>query len=283
MGAFPRDVASIAVLTGAGISAESGVPTFRGDGGLWRDYRAEDLATPHAFRRDPEIVWEWYEWRRGLIGACQPNAAHLTLARMENHFDDFVLVTQNVDGLHGLAGSRKAVELHGNIWRQRCTRNCRPAWEDRRVPLPELPPRCPDAGLWPGPTWYGSASRCPPLPWNRPMRPLSAASLCWSLAHRQSYNPRPPCRSSPRRAARTSSRSIPSQHPCQAPWTRFSARPRRRPCHSGGAPGWQAHHKHFLVKTPMRAPTPPDQATVAGLGLIGTASPPDRVLPGETG
>ena len=165
MGASPRDVASIAVLTGAGISAESGVPTFRGDGGLWRDYRAEDLATPHAFRRDPQIVWEWYEWRRGLIEACQPNAAHLTLAKMENHFGDFVLVTQNVDGLHRLAGSRKAVELHGNIWRLRCTRNCRPAWEDRRVPLHELPPRCSGCASLARPdvVWFGEPMPVAPL------------------------------------------------------------------------------------------------------------------------
>ena len=165
MGASPRDVASIAVLTGAGISAESGVPTFRGSGGLWRDYRAEDLATPHAFRREPEIVWEWYAWRRGLIGACRPNSAHLTLAKMEKHFDDLLLVTQNVDGLHGLAGSRKVVELHGNIWRLRCTRNCRPTWEDRRVPLPELPPRCPGCGSLARPdvVWFGEPMPTAPL------------------------------------------------------------------------------------------------------------------------
>ena len=99
------NVRSVTVLTGAGISAESGVPTFRGEGGLWRQYRAEELATPHAFRRDPSLVWEWYNWRRQLIGDCRPNAAHGTLVEMEAHFDDFVLVTQNVDGLHRLAGS----------------------------------------------------------------------------------------------------------------------------------------------------------------------------------
>ena len=116
------DVQSVAVLTGAGISAESGVPTFRGQDGLWRRMRAEDLATPRAFRRDPGLVWEWYDWRRGLISGCQPNAAHRTLAEMETHFDDFTLITQNVDGLHRLAGSRNIVELHGSIWEMRCTR-----------------------------------------------------------------------------------------------------------------------------------------------------------------
>ncbi len=150
-------VRSVAVLTGAGISAESGVPTFRGPGGLWRSYRAEDLATPHAFHRDPRLVWEWYDWRRGLISACQPNAAHDTLAEMESRFDDFCLVTQNVDGLHRLAGSRQVVELHGNIWRLRCTRGCRSPWEDRHVPLPEMPPHCPRCGelARPDVVWFG--------------------------------------------------------------------------------------------------------------------------------
>jgi NAD-dependent deacetylase len=150
---------SIAVLTGAGISAESGVPTFRGEGGLWRNYRAEDLATPSAFRRDPKLVWEWYAWRRELIGACQPNAAHDTLVEMEAQFDDFWLITQNVDGLHGLAGSRNVVELHGNIWSLRCSRSCRPNWEDRAYPLPQIPPRCPDCGALARPdvVWFGES------------------------------------------------------------------------------------------------------------------------------
>ena len=152
-----RRARSVTVLTGAGVSAESGVPTFRGEGGLWRNYRAEDLATPRAFRRDPGLVWEWYDWRRGLIGACQPNAAHRVLVEMAPTFDDFTLVTQNVDGLHALAGSVKLVELHGNIWGMRCTAGCRPPWEDRTVPLPELPPRCPSCGALARPdvVWFG--------------------------------------------------------------------------------------------------------------------------------
>jgi NAD-dependent deacetylase len=151
-------VHSVAVLTGAGVSAESGVPTFRGEGGLWRNYRAEDLATPYAFRRDPELVWEWYGWRRGLIGACQPNAAHHTLVEMESHFEDFALITQNVDGLHRLAGSRNVVELHGNIWRMRCTRGCRSSWEDRADAL-DIPPHCPDCGALARPdvVWFGES------------------------------------------------------------------------------------------------------------------------------
>jgi NAD-dependent deacetylase len=153
------DVDSVAVLTGAGISAESGVPTFRGEGGLWQRMRAEDLATQRAFRRDPGMVWEWYDWRRGLIHDCQPNAAHRTLAEMEARFGDFTLITQNVDGLHRLAGSRNVVELHGNIWTMRCTRNCRPARECRDVPLSEIPPHCPSCGalVRPDVVWFGES------------------------------------------------------------------------------------------------------------------------------
>ena len=152
-------VRSVAVLTGAGISAESGVPTFRGKDGLWRSHRAEDLATPGAFRRDPRLVWEWYDWRRGLIGGCEPNAAHGTVVDIESCFDVFTLITQNVDGLHRLAGSREVVELHGNIWGLRCTEGCRPNWEDRTVPLVEIPPRCPSCGALarPNVVWFGES------------------------------------------------------------------------------------------------------------------------------
>lgn len=111
----------IAVLTGAGVSAESGIPTFRGAGGLWRGHRAEELATPEAFRRDPEKVWEWYRWRRGIVLKAEPNAAHGALAQLERVHNPFTLITQNVDGLHQRAGSRQVVELHGNIHHARCT------------------------------------------------------------------------------------------------------------------------------------------------------------------
>src|SRR2546425_10074653 len=109
---------SVAVLTGAGVSAESGVPTFRdAQTGLWARYSPEELATPRAFRRNPRLVWEWYEWRRKLVADAQPNPAHLALAEMENIFAQFQLITQNVDGLHQRAGSRNVIELHGNIAR----------------------------------------------------------------------------------------------------------------------------------------------------------------------
>ncbi|GAB4549983.1 MAG: NAD-dependent deacylase [Anaerolineae bacterium] len=146
----------IVALTGAGISAESGVPTFRGEDGLWRHYRPEDLATPYAFARDPALVWEWYDWRRGLIARCQPNSAHFTLAAMQARLPDFTLITQNVDGLHRQAGVQRLLELHGNIWRLRCTRQGT-TFEDRTTPLPHLPPYCPDCGalLRPDVVWFG--------------------------------------------------------------------------------------------------------------------------------
>jgi NAD-dependent deacetylase len=109
-----------AVLTGAGVSAESGVPTFRGEEGLWREYRAEELATPEAFARNPELVREWYDYRRGLLADIEPNEGHRALADAERAFEMFTLVTQNVDGLHARAGSSDVVELHGNIRHDRC-------------------------------------------------------------------------------------------------------------------------------------------------------------------
>jgi NAD-dependent deacetylase len=109
------------VLTGAGISLESGIPTFRGPGGLWEGFRAEELATPEAFAMDPARVWRWYRWRAAQYGDCLPNPGHETIARMEGAFDRFLLATQNVDGLHPRAGSTRMVELHGTITKMRCT------------------------------------------------------------------------------------------------------------------------------------------------------------------
>lgn len=143
----------IAVLTGAGVSAESGVPTFRGEEGLWRKYSAAELATPEAFSRDPKTVWEWYIYRREIIGRARPNNAHLALAELESEFPEFTLITQNVDGLHSSAGSRNIIEMHGNIWRSRCIAGC------GTIPLPvieEIPPRCRcGALLRPDVVWFG--------------------------------------------------------------------------------------------------------------------------------
>jgi NAD-dependent deacetylase len=150
---------SVAVLTGAGISAESGVPTFRGASGLWKEFKPEELATPEAFARDPKLVWEWYDWRRGLIARAAPNAAHRALVQLEIGKRGFTLITQNVDGLHDLAGSGKILKLHGDIWRLRCT-VCGANFPNRRVPLPKIPPHCACGGLArPGVVWFGE-----PLP-----------------------------------------------------------------------------------------------------------------------
>ena len=154
---------SIAVLTGAGVSAESGVPTFRGNNGLWKQYRSEDLATPGAFARDPKLVWEWYDWRRGLIAQAKPNAGHRALVELEKRAPLFTLITQNVDGLHALAGSRNVFEVHGSIWSVRCTA-CGREQIDRRWPLPEIPPKCEcGALLRPGVVWFGES--LPPRVW----------------------------------------------------------------------------------------------------------------------
>ncbi len=116
---------SLFVLSGAGISAESGIPTFRGADGLWKNYSATDLATPEAFERNPELVWEWYHWRQSIIVKAEPNPAHYAIVELEKKFDAFLLLTQNVDNLHQRAGSIKVLELHGNIFRARCTICCK--------------------------------------------------------------------------------------------------------------------------------------------------------------
>jgi NAD-dependent deacetylase len=159
-----RGAARLTVLTGAGVSAASGVPTFRGGDGLWRQFRATDLATPEAFARDAGLVWEWYAWRRERIAACEPNAAHAVLARWTLRHDAWRIVTQNVDDLHHRAGSRDVIRLHGSLWELSCWNRCAaasPTWRDERVPLPESPPRCPSCGglARPAVVWFGE-----PLP-----------------------------------------------------------------------------------------------------------------------
>jgi NAD-dependent deacetylase len=146
----------LAVLTGAGISAESGLPTFRGPGGLWEGNRPEDLATPEAFAQDPEKVWRFYAWRLERLRGARPNEGHLALARMERILPRMTLVTQNVDGLHAAAGSRNLLELHGTLLHARCTacgrRSEAPEGEIRALP------RCPCGGLLrPDVVWFGEA------------------------------------------------------------------------------------------------------------------------------
>ncbi|ABL87969.1 Silent information regulator protein Sir2 [Pyrobaculum islandicum DSM 4184] len=152
-------------FTGAGISAESGVPTFRGAGGLWERYKPEELATPEAFERNPELVWRWYRWRQELVYNAKPNPGHLALAELENLGVIKAIITQNVDGLHQRAGSKNVVELHGSLWRARCVK-CGLTYRLER-PVEEILPRCPNCGglLRPDVVWFGE-----PLPqdvWNK--------------------------------------------------------------------------------------------------------------------
>ncbi|HAV22470.1 MAG: NAD-dependent protein deacylase [Ignavibacteria bacterium GWA2_55_11] len=169
----PR-ITSVCVLTGAGVSAESGVPTFRGQEGLWKKFSPEELANIHAFVRNPGLVWEWYAYRRKLLEEVRPNAAHVALAELERIIGDFLLVTQNVDGLHREAGSKKVVELHGNIRRTLCL-ECRkePA---REIELDgETVPTCEFCGglLRPGVVWFGEQ-----LPMDEFAAAQQAASRC---------------------------------------------------------------------------------------------------------
>jgi NAD-dependent deacetylase len=139
------------------VSAESGIPTFRGAGGLWKQFRAEDLATPEAFAHDPQLMWEWYDWRRGLIAAAKPNQGHIALAELERRTPNFTLITQNVDDLHERAGSKNILHVHGSIWTVRCM-ECGREWLDLRSPLPSIPPRCECGGLLrPGVVWFGES------------------------------------------------------------------------------------------------------------------------------
>ena len=153
----------VTVMTGAGVSAASGVPTFRGPGGLWRTYRPEDLATREAFAHDPALVWEWYAWRREKVASCQPNAAHDVLARWsQRDFTSVRIVTQNVDDLHIRAGTRDVIRLHGSLWEMKCFNRCAHGvspWRDDRVPLPDAVPSCPHCGgdARPAVVWFGES------------------------------------------------------------------------------------------------------------------------------
>ena len=146
----------VAVLTGAGVSAESGVPTFRGAGGLWRGMSAEALASVEGFERNPELVLSWYKARRDMLRPLKPNAGHHALVQLETQCQYFHLITQNVDNLHRLAGSAALTELHGNLWIDRCHR-C--DWTIRLSPEKPLEPlsRCPECGGYrrPGVVWFG--------------------------------------------------------------------------------------------------------------------------------
>src|SRR5579863_3870729 len=170
-----RSASSVLALTGSGVSAESGLPTFRGVGGLWRTHRVEELASPLGFARDPELVWTWYNERKAAHGRALPNAGHVALASLESAIADFTLATQNVDSLHLRAGSRNVLELHGDLRRARCTQ-CdahRPLGDDG-LALSEIAHAC--GGTWrPNIVWFGE-----PLPrdiWRRAEDAASRADV----------------------------------------------------------------------------------------------------------
>jgi NAD-dependent deacetylase len=150
----------ITVLTGAGISAASGVPTFRGPNALWKNFRPETLATAEAFQRDPKLVWEWYDWRRQVLSTKKPNRGHEVLEAWSHRYPSFTLITQNVDGLHERAGTQNVIRFHGSIWEVLCWNQCAsspPRWWDETVPFSSLPPECPHCGglIRPGVVWFG--------------------------------------------------------------------------------------------------------------------------------
>lgn len=153
-----RATSRLVALTGAGVSQESGLRTFRdAQTGLWAQYRPEDLASPEAFRRDPKLVWDWYAWRREAVKGVRPNPGHYALAEIEKRVPQFTLITQNVDGLHRMAGSQNVLELHGNIQRVRCADCYRltESWDDDTDSVPH----CKECGglLRPDVVWFGEA------------------------------------------------------------------------------------------------------------------------------
>jgi NAD-dependent deacetylase len=170
-----RESGPILALTGAGVSAESGLATFRGPGGLWEGREPTELATPQAFAADPSTVWRFYAWRRAQAAAARPNPAHEALAALERRSEAFTLVTQNVDGLHERCGSSNVLRLHGSLWRLRCTGEGTER-DDLRADLGPLPPRC-DCGamLRPGVVWFGEG--LPPDILEQSMRAARGAAL----------------------------------------------------------------------------------------------------------
>jgi len=157
-----KNARSVVFFTGAGISAESGIPTFRGNEGLWKKFRPEELANFDAFIRNPDLVWEWYQYRRKIVEEAKPNKGHLAIAEMENYFEDVSVITQNVDNLHSRAGSTKIFELHGNIERNYCI-DCKTFYTHEELNEAGGVPKCKLCGglIRPDVVWFGE-----PLPQN---------------------------------------------------------------------------------------------------------------------
>ena len=170
-----RAASSVFVLTGSGISAESGLPTFRGIGGLWRTHRVEELASAEGFARDPELVWTWYNERKAAHQNAEPNDGHVALARLEGKLPDFTLATQNVDSLHFRAGSQRVVELHGDLREARCTHcGARQALDAGGLPLDRIRHSC-GGMMRPNIVWFGEP--LPPQAWRRAREAASRAGV----------------------------------------------------------------------------------------------------------
>lgn len=153
-----RQAKAVVVLTGAGISAESGVPTFRGSEGLWKNYRAEELASPDVFMTNPQLVWEWYNWRKELIAKVEPNPGHYALVELEKLYDQFTIITQNVDNLHFRSGSKKVIEIHGNITKSKCHRCGAMAADKDTHDFAQGLPHCDCGGaIRPAVVWFGES------------------------------------------------------------------------------------------------------------------------------
>jgi NAD-dependent deacetylase len=169
----------VVVFTGAGVSAESGVPVFRGRNGIWNEFRVEELATPAAFAADPRKVWEWYDWRRQLVSRIEPNAGHRAVVEFERFFHSCVVITQNVDGLHNRAGTQQVLKLHGDLWEVRCL-SCGLSRTDLTSALPSLPPSCDCGGmLRPGVVWFGE--NLPLLAFERAVDATERCDLFFSI------------------------------------------------------------------------------------------------------
>lgn len=175
-----RSAESVAVLTGAGVSAESGVPTFRGENGVWKKFRPEELANFDAFMRNPELVWEWYRHRKQIIAAIQPNPGHYALAELEKRYMRFSVITQNIDNLHRRAGSKAVYELHGNIERNYCI-SCRKQFPDRELLPKQGIPRCRDCNglIRPDVVWFGEL--LPPEVWDAAAEATAHAEIFFSI------------------------------------------------------------------------------------------------------
>jgi len=171
---------SVTVLTGAGISAESGVPTFRGTDGIWKKFKPEDLANFDSFIRNPQLVWEWYKYRKQLIGSIQPNAGHIALAEMERRFPQFAIITQSIDNRHQRAGSRSIYELHGNVERNYCI-GCGKSFTDAEIMRMDKAPRCTSCGdlVRPDVVWFGE--QLPIDPWEKSASAAERAEIFFSI------------------------------------------------------------------------------------------------------